>query len=261
MEKKANRQPAKESARATRPRQVKTIYGPADMEHQVAIRFNPQKVSEAELYLALFSQWQPSEELTKYSHGIGYYAFSSQQDKEYAMANPLKIRTGAVLHAHLLKTTEGKTIRIRAENAPLFSTAKYKEEIVKLFQPVPDCRILEFSQIPIPPEYDTGDRSSYEFVLEIPYATPLETVKLPRVAVMQGRNVVFSWRGVKFCYHCAAPDHLKKDCPLPRSANIRKAKLAGTIYDHAIDSPTRRLESKLAALTLHHNDPDQGNYQ
>ncbi|KAG0261456.1 hypothetical protein DFQ27_002935 [Actinomortierella ambigua] len=250
------RQQAKEVARATRSLQVKTavnpketIYGPATMEHQLAIRFNPREVPEAELYLALFSQWRVSEEVTDYSDGIGYYGFSSQEDKEHAMANPLKLRTGVEIDAHPLKQAKGKTIRIRAEHAPLVTANEIKDKTTKLFlDAVPGGRILEFSRVRIPTEFGTCGRSPFEFVLEIPYATPIESVRLPRVAVIECRNVVFSWQGVAFCYHCAAPDHLKQDCPHSRSANIRKAIIPGTIFDYAIDTPLRRLAAQHAAM-------------
>ncbi|KAF9973687.1 hypothetical protein BGZ73_003056, partial [Actinomortierella ambigua] len=139
--------------------------------------------------------------------GLTYAFFNTQEDYDRATSTPIP-DLPVPIRALPVRYSTKKHVNIRAHHLPLMlSDEDTPRELEKLFGEVGSIVDLQRHSI-------GGIRTTkLDFTLELHDEVADDPdLMLPRVAVIQRRNVLFAWNAGNFCYRCGA-DHRKNSCP------------------------------------------------
>ncbi|KAG0221098.1 hypothetical protein BGW42_008282 [Actinomortierella wolfii] len=101
--------------------------------------------------------------------------------------------------------------------------------------------------------------TSWDFTLELSDRSAKDSnLLLPRVAPIDGRNVLFSWNAVRFCYRCGSAEHEKATCQEPADFFLSEAPpVTANILGRAFPPPTTRSASPPACSNTNTQHQEQ----
>ncbi|KAG0052982.1 hypothetical protein BGZ90_006327, partial [Linnemannia elongata] len=221
----------------------------------VAIPYNTKTHSVTDVVEAAIKSFPNAKSIDFLTtRGAVFLSFGSSEEKATSLGTPLDCLPSPL---PILPTmySAGSRLKIRAEYTPLQSDdgAKIAEDV---FGPFGKIILVNHHYM-----HGSSIRSrSFDFVLEIPHSSPQDLL-IPRVALVDTMNVLFSWSGSKFCYRCGEGSHTKPQCPKPLDFNLATtAALGEPIMARALpdpDAPLREPIKKNGPLMTGSTTPKQ----
>ncbi|KAK5827446.1 hypothetical protein F5H01DRAFT_331492 [Linnemannia elongata] len=206
----------------------------------VAIPYNTKTHSVTDVVEAAIKSFPNAKSIDFLTtRGAVFLSFGSSEEKATSLGTPLDCLPSPL---PILPTmySAGSRLKIRAEYTPLQSDdgAKIAEDV---FGPFGKVMLVNHHYM-----HGSSIRSrSFDFVLEIPHSSPQDLL-IPRVALVDTMNVLFSWSGSKFCYRCGEGSHTKPQCPKPLDFNLATtAALGEPIMARALPDPDAPLREPI----------------
>ncbi|KAK3836039.1 MAG: hypothetical protein JOS17DRAFT_788121 [Linnemannia elongata] len=182
--------------------------------YSIAIPFNVKTHCVADVVEAAVKSFPSAKRMDFLTcRGVVLLCFDTLEEKTAALGTTLECLPSPLPIIPTMFSL-GTRIKIRAEYSPLQggNGAKLAQDVFGSYG-----KIILVNQ-----HYMHGSSIqslSFDFVLEIAHPAP-KNLLIPRVAIVNDINVLFTWSGSKFCFRCGDGSHTKIQCPKPLDFNL-----------------------------------------
>jgi hypothetical protein len=198
----------------------------------LAVPYDKKRFLVDQVVKATLSTFPGILQLDHYRPGVIYIQFKTEAEKDQALSMEIPCSPYPLVLKSVVYST-GQRINIHTEHMQVSSPDDRTKAVEQVFG--------EYGEVIQTTIYWKGSRKellpSFDFVLDIPQHTSKDLM-LPRVAVILGKNHLFTWSGTPICYKCGEDDHIKKHCRKPRNFNMINAPpVASPIMARAFSAP------------------------
>ncbi|KAI1314705.1 hypothetical protein EDD11_001874 [Mortierella claussenii] len=188
--------------------------------YTVAIKYDRKIYLVTEVMQAIGKAYPAVAILDPSTPGVVVAILDSQEEVDEILGGPLIQCNSDLLRAYRTVHSNGSRVKIRVDRINMVSRAEDRMKIINgVFGQFGRIIHTNFHYV----QGSTTMRlPSMDFILEIPKSLSKYT-KIPRVAQVEGNNILFHWNGPQYCYRCGEESHIKLHCPKPADFDLMTA--------------------------------------